>query len=97
MVFFDKSKCYGMIFENGVEYEMLLPVWKRPLYRIVKRIQWGLWKIGIPWHDWLSDECTPDFNCCAHKYPEFEELLKSISVCDHTVYYNERSPPEKEV
>lgn len=34
------------------------------IYRLTVWLQWFLWKIGIPWHNTFSDECTPDFNCC---------------------------------
>jgi len=25
-----------------------------------------LWVFGIAWHNTIKDECTQDFNCCAH-------------------------------
>ena len=25
-----------------------------------------LWYFGIAWHNSIRNECTPDFNCCAH-------------------------------
>jgi hypothetical protein len=36
-------------------------------YRFTVLIQSALWRIGIPWHNRFSDECTPDFNCCNKK------------------------------
>lgn len=37
------------------------------IYKLTWLFQTALWKIGIPWHNRYSDECTPDFNCC---YPK---------------------------
>lgn len=37
------------------------------IYLITLWLQTALWKIGIPWHNRFSDECTPDFNCCVKK------------------------------
>lgn len=34
------------------------------IYRCTHLFKIALWKIGIPWHNTYSDECTPDFNCC---------------------------------
>lgn len=95
---FDKSKCYGMAFINGVEYEYLLPVWQRPMYKLTVMFQYMLWRIGIPWHNWFADECTPNFNCCIHKCTEEEKAILS-AIADSSdpiiAYYNERTPRRK--
>jgi len=31
------------------------------------RVQYVLWKVGIPIHNPFRDECTPDFACCINK------------------------------
>jgi hypothetical protein len=59
-------KTYGKPFKgrDGVMYVHTMPAWKRPVYRLTVWIQWALWKCGLPVHNYLYDECTPDFNCC---------------------------------
>lgn len=36
----------------------------RCLYKLTVWFQAVLWRLGIPWHNSFSDECTPNFNCC---------------------------------
>ena len=61
-------KYYGKPFtKDGVKYVHTLPWWQRHFYKMTVGVQWILWKIGIPWHNWIFDECTPDFNCCIGK------------------------------
>lgn len=36
----------------------------KKFYTFTYFLQKFLWKIGIPWHNSFSDECTPNFNCC---------------------------------
>jgi hypothetical protein len=59
------SRVYGKPFiRDGVEYVRTKPLWFIPIYRLTGFIQLLLWKRGIPWHNRIADECTPDFNCC---------------------------------
>jgi hypothetical protein len=61
-------KTYGKPFrKDGIEYVRTVPQWKRPLYRLTVLVQGTLWMLGVPWHNPLSNECTPDFNCCVGK------------------------------
>lgn len=45
---------------------------KRPnlIRKISSGTQFFLWKRGIHWHNWVTNECTPDFSCCAHIWKE---------------------------
>lgn len=65
---------------NGIEWQHTLPMWQRPLYRATVWIQYVLWRCGIPWHNWLADECTPNFNCCWDKCtPDEQAILLQIA------------------
>ncbi len=55
---------YGHVVENCTEYVIPYPRWARALMRVVKFVQFRLWKVGIAVHDPIFGECTPDFNCC---------------------------------
>lgn len=58
-------KTYGEPFQaDGIMWYHILPAWQRPLFRVVKAVQWVLWKLGVPWHDCVFDECTPTGDCC---------------------------------
>ena len=59
-------KTYGKPFlaRDGIEYVHTLPAWQRPLYRFTVWAQWLLWKLNVPWHNCVFDECTPTGNCC---------------------------------
>lgn len=41
--------------------------WYPAIYRLTCWAQTILWKLGVAWHNSFSNECTPDFNCCAKK------------------------------
>lgn len=61
-----KVRTYGKPFfgKDGILYRHTLPWWQRPLYRVVKAVQWTLWKLGVNWHDPVFDECAPTGGCC---------------------------------
>lgn len=61
-------KTYGEPFsQDGSMYYHTLPLWQRPIYQLTVWAQWLLWKIGIPWHNAVFDECTPTGDCCRHR------------------------------
>ena len=84
---FSYKGIYGKPFYvDGIEYIYTLPGWQRPLYKITNWFQYALWKMGIQWHNVLSDECTPDFGCCKHKVsPEDRLILESITAGCHCI------------
>ena len=53
--------------KEGVEYTWTVPKGLRTISKVSSSVQWLLWKIGIPIHNPIRKECTPDFNCCKGK------------------------------
>lgn len=51
---------------KGIEYYIIYKWYEVILLRIIKTIQKGLWYCGVAWHDFIFEECTPDFNCCCN-------------------------------
>ena len=64
---------------KGVECSFRYPVYIRPLYRLNKLIQGYLAKKGIPLHDYVFGECTPEFDCCDFKRKKYCEYLKGMN------------------
>jgi len=62
--------------ENGVEWIWIHHWAVRPIYKIVKGIQWCIWKTGLLAHDPFFDECDPSFRCCINGYSIFNGLFK---------------------
>lgn len=58
------AKHYGKVFRDGIWWYHRYPWWQRPIYGVVSRAQWLLWRVGVPWHNRWFDECTPDGDCC---------------------------------
>lgn len=53
----------------------------RFMYQLTVKFQRFLWNHGINWHNFVFDECTPNFSCCWHKIPEKDKkVLNEISI-----------------
>lgn len=51
-------------------------------YKVIKLIQRFFWFIGLPYHEHVFNECTPDFNCCE----KFEGIGVDCLNCG--IFYN---------
>ena len=49
---------------RGFEYYYIDPWYIRPFVKLSSRIQMRLYKNNIYWHNIISGECTPGFECC---------------------------------
>ncbi len=61
-----------------------------------QRIQYWLWKKDIHWHDWINQQCTPDFSCCKHLITEvfkpiFSQLVEDTAIIKGKIE-NEKQP-----
>jgi len=55
---------YGRVLINGELHMQLYPNWAVRIVRLSVLIQKALWVVGVAFHNPVTDECTPDFNCC---------------------------------
>lgn len=47
--------------------------------RLSYHLQNAFWLIGINIHNTITDECTPNFNCCEDIYSTFSSRLKYLT------------------
>lgn len=78
--FFNKVPQGKPFTHKGLEYYHLLPFWKRPLYALVKVVQYTLCFFGYHWHDFLTDECCLHLKCC--KRPKYGKAFYKTSIPD---------------
>lgn len=57
-------------------------------YRLTVWIQTILWKLGIPWHNSFSGECTPDFNCCTRATLRIQQLESDLRNAHLAIAHN---------
>lgn len=49
---------------------------KYRIYEIYSiRFQYWCWKRDIHWHNWIRDECTPDFSCCMIRHSFIKQVF----------------------
>lgn len=53
----NKNNCYYLF--SFIFYKII------PIYKISFLVQTYLYANKIYWHDSISNQCTPDFNCCS--------------------------------
>jgi hypothetical protein len=52
-------------------------------YREFGRLQCLAWAQGRPYHDRITDECTPDFSCCQPSLLEKDEAKRWAYYHEH--------------